>query len=104
MKKYSCDGGTIMIGTKESHVCLPNGYGDGCHSVRVIKRDDDRKKFSKECGWTWLGTVSGEKFNVYSYDCLHGDEFTDKDNILYTLSGRYGVYHKKGNIVLEKWQ
>lgn len=104
MKKYECDGGTIMIGTKDSRVCLPNGYGDGSFKVSIVKTDEQKKKFYKEYKkWKWVGAVNGDSFNVYSYDCLHGDDLTDKSNILYTLHGRYGVYHYNGNIVLEKW-
>ena len=103
MKKYECDGGTIMIGTKDSRVCLPNGFGDGCFSVEIIKTDKQKEEFRKKNNWKWVGAVNGEKFYVYSYDCLRGDELVDKENILYTLSGRYGVYVNNGNVVLEKW-
>lgn len=104
MKKYNCDGGCIMIGTVESRTCFPNGYGDGCHNVSVIKTEEQKKKFkenNKNDDWTWLGTVEGIKFHVWDYDCLSDDELTE-ENILYTLSGRYAVYRKQGNITLEK--
>jgi len=103
MKKYECDGGSIMIGTKDSRVCLPNGYGDGCHSIKLVRTEEEKEKFTKEYNWKWVGSVNGDKFYVYSYDCLRGDELNDKENILYTLSGRYGVYVRNGNVVLEKW-
>ena len=104
MKKYECDGGSVMIGTKESRVCFPNGYGDGCFKVSIVKTEEQKKKFYRQYDkWKWVGTVNGDSFNVYSYDCLRGVELNNKDNILYTLSGRYGVYHNNGDIVLEKW-
>lgn len=103
MKKYECDGGTIMIGTRDSRVCLPNGYGDGCFKVFIIKTDEQRKKFIKQNGWDWLGTVNGECFYVYDYDCLRDDDLTDPAHILYTLHGTYGVYCSNGDITLEKW-
>ena len=103
MKKYDCDGGTIMIGTKDSRVCLPNGYGDGCFKVSIVETDEQRKKFNKQNRWNWLGAVNGECFHVYDYDCLRGEELIDPAHILYTLHGRYGVYNSNGDIVLEKW-
>lgn len=101
MKKYICDGGTIMIGTKESRVCFPNAYGDGCFYVNVIKTEKERRIFEKK-NWKWLGAVEGTKFYVWNYDCLTEDELV-KENILYTLSGRYAVYNNNGEIALVKW-
>ena len=93
-KRYSCDGGSIMIGNRDSRVCFPNGFGDGDFNVSI----------NESCiGWRWVGTAEGDCFHVYSYDCLHGDELDNKENILYTLSGRYGVFCNLGDIVLEKW-
>ena len=103
MKKYHCDGGSIMIGTKESRTCFPNGYGDGEHYVNVVNTEKQKKEFNKEKHWEWLGTVEGTNFHVWNYDCLSEDELI-KENILYTLSGRYGVYRRDGKITLEKRQ
>lgn len=103
-KIYSCDGGTIMIGTKDFRICLPNGYGDGDFSVKIVKTEKQKAEFNKEYSkWNWLGSVEGTEINVYSYDCLHEDEIEDKENILYKLSGRYTVYCNNGKIVLEQW-
>ena len=103
MKKYECDGGSIMIGTKDSRVCFPNGYGDGRFTVSIVKTSEQEEEFRAQNNWQWVGAVNGDCFHVYSYDCLRGEELDDKSNILYTLHGRYGVYHRNGNIVLEKW-
>ena len=106
MKKYyGCDGGTIMIGTKECRSCFPNGYGDGEFSVEVISTEKQKKEFNKNYKkWNWLGTVEGNEINVYSYDCLDQSEIENtKENILFTLSGRYGIYRNNGKIILEKW-
>ena len=101
--EYSCDGGTLMLGNKDFQVGFPNGYGDGRHSVYVGTDGrtvpdtfyGDRVRF--------VGSIEGE-FNVYSYDCLRGDELIDSDNILVTLNGRYGVFSCEGYMFLEKWQ
>ena len=104
MKKYECDGGSIMIGTTRSRTCFPNGYGDGCFKVSIVKTEEQKKKFYQQHDkWKWVGTVNGDRFYVYSYDCLRGAELDNEENILYVLSGRYGVYRNNGNIVLEKW-
>lgn len=101
--EYSCDGSALMLGNKDFQVDFPNGYGDGGFPVyiggpgrRVCKEfHGDRVRF--------VGSIEGE-FNVYSYDCLNGDELVDSDNILVTLNGRYGVYACEGYMFLEKWE
>ncbi len=106
MKKYyDCDGGTIAIGTKECRSCFPNGYGDGCFSVEVVSTENQKKTFKEYYrNWEYVGSVEGTEINVYDYDCLNSDELEDKSHILFTLSGRYGVYRNNGKIVLEKWE
>ena len=98
--KYDCDGGSIMIGNESCRVCIPNGYGDGCFSVKVIN-----KEFSEETKeFTFRGTVQGTDLNIYNYDCLHNKEELE-ENILKKLKpGRYGIYAKNGKIILEKWR
>ena len=104
-KKYICDGGSILIGTRESNCCFPNGYGDGEHTVYVINSREESKKLGlyERKNWKWLGTVGGDCFNVYYYDCLKGNDLENPGDILFTLSGRYGVFHCNGSIALEKW-
>ena len=101
MKKYrySCDGGTIMIGNPSSRVCITNNFGDGIHSVYVY---DENDKFDS-IGWDFKGTVEGDNLNVYDYDCLYGDDLSNPDHILCTLTGRYAVYVSRGSVALEKW-
>lgn len=97
--KYDCDGGCIMLGNASSRVCFPNGFGDGEFTVYVC---DKNKKDTKH--YEFLGTVSGSVVNIYSYDCLWGDELLEAENIRYTLpEGRYAVYANSGTIILEKW-
>lgn len=97
--RYSCDGGTIMIGNPSSRVCIPNNYGDGTHYVYVYSATD---KFNDD-RWNFKGTVEGDSINVYDYDCLHGDDLINPKHILCTLTGRYAVYVSMGSVVLEKW-
>ena len=54
-KMYNCDGGTIMIGTKDCRVCLPNGYGDGEFSVEIVRTQKQKEKFNKAYQkWKWI--------------------------------------------------
>ena len=101
MKKYrySCDGGTIMIGNSLSRACITNNFGDGLHSVFVYDKNDN----FDSTGWEFKGTVEGDNINVYDYDCLHGDELSDPEHILCTLTGRYAVFVSRGSVVLKKW-
>ena len=92
MKKftYSADGGTIQLGNENflCHYC--NDYGDGTFSIYVINEGEmSTKRFN------FQGSVKGT-FNVYGYDC-------DTEEVLTTLTGRYGVYASVGTVVLEKW-
>ena len=101
--EYSCDGGSLMLGNKDFQVAFPNWFGDGEFPVyigttgyTVCKEfHGDRVRF--------VGSIEGE-FNVYSYDCLNGDELINPDYILVTLNGRYGVYACEGYMFLEKWE
>lgn len=100
--KYECDGGTIMLGNETSRVCIPNGFGDGRFTVEV--RDSESRDYKYTNNMRWYGTVSGDNIHIYNYDCLHRDELTDDDNILYTLpEGKYAVYTSNGYVVLEQW-
>ena len=97
--KYSCDGGSIMVGVKSTRICIPNNYGDGTHEVFIYDLDE---RFDDN-GWQFKCTIEGSEINIYDYDCLYSEEFNDKSHILCALSGRYGVYANYGNIAIEKW-
>lgn len=104
---YDCEGASILIGTANSATSFSNGYGDGSFKVSILDKEDSIEQFKSEQfhygRWDFVGSVRGEHINVYSLDYINGDELRDKRNILYTLSGRYGVYCKDGDIVLVKW-
>ena len=95
---YEADGGSIMIGNKHFRACFPNCYGDGCFSVEVTDNDADvnRSKYK------FMGNIEGDAMNVYNYDCA--TDFESKNDILCTVSGRYGVYASRGNIILARWE
>ena len=101
--KYDCDGGCICIGTKSCRVDIPNNYGDGQFTVYVYSKDERNNHIEYKNKWEWKGAVKGTKIKVYSYDCLRGDELSDKKNILCILKGRYSVYVNEGNVALVQW-
>ncbi len=97
---YECDGGTICIGTSEARTFFNNNYGDGVYNCTV----DVNEGFLESPEWEYKGSVAGSKIYVYSYDCLTDDECKyDKGNVLFMLSGRFGVYANNGDILLKKW-
>ena len=100
-KTYACDGGSLLIGTAKSRSAFVNCYGDGEHSVTVTDTPMGRTPDN----WQFRGAVEGNEIKVFNYDCLSDWECDDEDNILFTLSGRYGVFavEHSGDMVLVKW-
>ncbi len=104
-KMYECDGGSLSIGDGKFNTHFPNNYGDGCHTVFVLDGIEDiRSLFGDR--YDFLGEVSGQDIKVFAYDCLTAEECEKQENILFTLTGRYGVYALKssGDMVLERWE
>ena len=102
--KYTCDGGSLLLGNENFQCAYMNDYGDGTHKVFVKDKGDKFPKVYTNDTYHFEGCVRG-KFNVYAYDCLHGQDLLEKENILITLSGRYGVYsiRDSGDMMLEYW-
>lgn len=87
---YECDAGSLQVGNEQFTALFPNGYGDGRFQV-FVDCPPARTKNTR-----LVGCVEGH-FNVYAYDC-------DKDDVLCTIEGRYGVFCDNGTMLLEKWQ
>lgn len=88
------DIGSVLVGNKQFAVALTNGHGDGETLVRVYElgnRVPDGLKFNTSIEGT---------FNVYNYDCSKRNE----EDIVATLSGRFGVYYGYGSVYFEKWE
>ena len=94
-KKYSCDGGCILIGNATCRFHIPNDFGDGTHKVIVDNEDEIIPS-----GYRWVGRIEGDVIYVYSYDCLREEELGDE--VLFSLSGSYSVYIKGGTVLLQK--
>lgn len=106
-RKYSCDGGCISIGTKDCRTNFPNGYGDGEFDAIVLETQEERRKYYYQNKMmehsTYRGSVTGDEIKVWNYDCLMEDELTE-ENILFTLSGRYGIYSNNGTVIFINWE
>lgn len=103
--EYSCDGGSLMIGSVDFACHYGNNFGDGSHLVYLFENGEMKKRYRDvNKVWEFVGSVLG-KANVYDYDCYDKDERANKDNVLCELNGRYGVYAKRnnGDMAIEYW-
>lgn len=96
MKEFETysDIGSVLVGNKQFAVALTNGLGDGETLVRVYElgnRVPNGLKFNTSIDGT---------FNIYKYDCSNRNE----EDIVATLSGRFGVYYGCGSVYFEKWE
>ena len=92
---YSCDGGSLLVGNAGFAAHFPNEIGDGNWEVVVLSKDEQSPDYEH---YTYRGSVEGMDINVYGYDCLHHlHDFTNANNILCTLRGKYHVYAKRGD-------
>lgn len=107
---YDCDGGGLLLGNKDFRCVYMNNYGDGCHTVYIKKKKETQfpklnhnKSFYDV--YHFEGSVKGT-FNVYNYDCISDKEIENKENIIITLTGKWGVYSFKhsGDMLLECWE
>lgn len=103
MEKFSCgsDIGSVLIGNKDWTYAVPNFGGDG--TTKVLIFDEDGKEFAdyrKSHELEFLSSVQGT-FNIYCDDCSFD---TPDEDIVTTLTGRYGVYRGQHKVVFVKWK
>ena len=91
--KYTCDGGSIMIGNETFACAFPNNYGDGRH--RVIVYDEGELSMDEQCKLEFRGVIYGKSY-LYNYDCYGEKERKDKRHVLCELNGRNAIYASKG--------
>lgn len=91
---FSCYAGSLMLGTEAFKAHYHNGYGDGDFTVFI----DDNKEVDTYTTerWHFLDCVCGN-FCVFKSD---SDRETE---VLIELSGRYAVFNRCGDILLQKW-
>ena len=103
MKKLSCmsDIGSCLIGNKDWTFAVPNIGGDGVTSITIFESDSEEfRKYEEEHNLKFISSVQGT-FNIYSYDCAF--DCRDED-VIETLSGRYGVYQGNWEVAFVKWE
>lgn len=87
--KYSCDGGCLMIFSKDFQVSFNNGMGDGEHEVTVIDGDIGR---GVSCGH--IEVKEKDSVFISDYDC--------QEKELFALPvGNYFVRRETSGTILE---
>lgn len=92
MKVLYCDSdiGSCLIGNKDWTFAVPNIGGDGETAILIFDKDDEEfTEYKKRNNLRFISSVQGT-FNIYSYDCAFED--CNDEDIIETLTGRYGVY------------
>lgn len=89
-QQTSSDAGGLKIGSDSFAINVPNGYGDGDMYFAVVGKGC----FNEHMLEFWT-SIKGNEINIYDYDC--------GDDIIETISGRYGVFFGYGLVVFEKW-
>ena len=94
MKKHKCssDIGSVLVGTKEFLVPMPNRGGDGTTTAIICKEEEKLDR----AGFGFFATIEGA-FNLYSYDCSRGDA----EDALKSYKGIYDVYRGKMSVLFE---
>ena len=96
------DIGSCLIGNKDWTFAVPNIGGDGTTTITIF--DTDNKEFweyKKKRNLNFISSVQGT-FNIYNYDCAYHD--CNDEDVIVTLSGRYGVYQGEWEVVFVKWE
>lgn len=105
MKKLTCDSdiGSCLIGNKDWTFAVPNIGGDGTTEILIFdKVGEELYEYEKEHNLKFISSVQGT-FNIYSYDCAFTNNCNEED-VIATLSGRYGVYQGHWKVAFVKWK
>ena len=106
--RYSCDGGSLAIGSEHARVCLPNNIGDGTYSVYITGIDESLAEvgngLDNRNNWDFVGAVEGDEIKLFAYDCYHTAAEAIR-NVIITLSGRFGIFCLKSDGIfwLQEW-
>ena len=88
---YYSDAGCIKIGNENFNSMLLNGRGEGSFWIHLCDKNENFDKSNYE----FVSRVEGDNVNVYENDI--GDK-----TILKLEAGEYSIFHKKGEILIEK--
>lgn len=104
MKRLYCDSdiGSCLIGNKDWTFAVPNIGGDGETKIGIFQNNGaEFRKYKEKHNLEFISSAQGT-FNIYSYDCAFHD--CKDEDIIATLSGRYGVYKGEMEVVFVKWK
>ena len=104
MTKLYCDSdiGSCLIGNKDWTFAVPNIGGDGETTISIFDSDDEEFiKYHKQNKLKFISSAQGT-FNIYSYDCAFRG--CKNEDVIATLSGRYGVYQGDWEVAFVKWE
>ena len=103
MQRFECisDIGSILVGNEEFGVALPNIGGDG---LTILTIYDTEAECDLDCklrktSLRFITCLEGT-FNIYNYDC----STRKKEDIIATISGRYGIWQGNMEVALVKWE
>ena len=105
MRRLSCysDIGSCLIGNKDWTFAVKNIGGDGETIISIFKEDNEEfKRYEEEHDLRFISSIQGT-FNIYNYDCAFVYGCNDND-VIATLSGRYGVYQGEMEVAFVKWE
>lgn len=86
------DAAGVMIGNDYARFTVSNGSGEDGVTTVII---DESKSLTMH-DVPFRAVISGTALNVYGSD-------SSTDEILATLSGRYGVFSAAGVVILQRW-
>ena len=86
------DAAGVMIGNDSARFTVTNGAGEDGVTTVII----DETKSLEMHDVPFRTVISGTALNIYG-----GDSSTDE--VLATLSGRYGVFSAAGVVIIQRW-
>lgn len=104
MKRIFCssDIGAVLVGNKDWSFAIPNRGGDGETEVLIFDGNDEAEFCKKYEDTQFLSSIQGT-FNIYNHDCAFNSGCNDED-VVETLSGRYGVFVGEYKVAFVKWK
>ena len=101
MKKFKLDSdiGSVLVGNEQVQFALPNIGGDGTTTLLIYNSTQEYDKVREERQDKFVTCIQGT-FNVFNYDCSDGN----KEDVVITLQGRYGVYNNDYTVILVRWE
>lgn len=103
MKKITCisDIGSVLVGNKDWSFAVPNIGGDGETTITIFENINEFREYEESNNLKFISSIQGT-FNIYNYDCAFDYGCNDED-VIATLSGRYGVYQGEMEVAFVKW-